>query len=316
MQARPAAMNPFTRQAARSVASLGEARLIAAIRRWLGRVNPPPPRGIGDDCAVLRPPRRVQLLTVDSVVYGRHFDARVPPRGAGAKLLKRNLSDLAAMGAKPTAAVVALALAPEVRLDWLEGFYRGMAAAARRHGVPIVGGDIAQAGGFTASLTLLGEACGPRVLTRKGARPGDWICVSGLLGGSLRTGHHFRFKPRLAEGAWLARRPEVRSMMDLSDGLAKDLPALAPPNAEAALFPSSIPRRRGAGLEAAICEGEDYELLMSVAGDTDLTALFRAWHRSFPLIRLSCIGRFVPSGRAVPGTIRLDKSRGYEHLLR
>lgn len=311
-----AAMNPFTRQAARSVASLGEARLIGAIRRWLGQASPPSPRGIGDDCAVLRPSRMVQLLTVDSIVHGRHFDARVRARDAGAKLLKRNLSDLAAMGAKPTAAVVALTLAPEVRLDWLEGFYRGMAAAARRYGVPIVGGDVAQSGGFAASLTLLGQACGPRVLTRKGARPGDWICVSGLLGASLGTGHHFRFEPRLGEGAWLARRPEVRSMMDLSDGLAKDLPALTPPNAEAALFPLAIPRRRGAGLEAAICDGEDYELLLSVAEGADLTALFGAWHRSFPGIRLTCIGRFVPRGRAAPGTIRLDKYRGYEHLRR
>jgi thiamine-monophosphate kinase len=309
-------MNPFTRQAARSVASLGEAGLIDALRGWLGRSSPPPPRGIGDDCAVLRPSRKTQLLTVDSVVYGRHFDDRDRPAEAGAKLLKRNLSDLAAMGAKPAAAVVALTLAPGVKLDWLEGFYRGMAAAARRHRVPIVGGDIAQSDGFAAILTLLGEAAGPRILTRKGARIGDWIYVTGRLGASLESGHHLRFQPRLAEGAWFARRSEVRSMIDLSDGLAKDLPALAPPGAEGALFSTAIPRRRGASLEAALCDGEDYELLVSLAAGADREAFAKSWRRSFPRTGLACIGRFVSLGRSLPGTFRLGQFRGYEHLRR
>jgi len=309
-------MNPFTRQVSRSVASLGEAGLIEALRRWLGDACPPTPRGIGDDCAVLRPSRRIQLLTVDPVVYGRHFDDRVRPRDAGAKLLKRNLSDLAAMGAKPTAAVVALMLAPSVRLDWLEEFYRGIAAAARRHGVSIVGGDIAQSGGFAAVLTLLGEAAGPRILTRKGARPGDWIVVTGQLGASMQSGHHFRFEPRLAEGAWLARRREVRSMIDVSDGLAKDLPALAPPGAEAALDPAAIPKRRGAGLWAALCDGEDYELLLTLGARADRAGFIRSWRRAFPNTRLTCIGRFVLQGRTAPGMVLLNEYRGYEHLRR
>jgi thiamine-monophosphate kinase len=309
-------MNPFTRQATRSVASLGETRLIEALRRWLACASPPSPRGIGDDCAVLSPSRRTQLLTVDSVVYGRHFDDRARPRDAGAKLLKRNLSDLAAMGAKPVAAVVALTLSPSVKLDWLEGFYRGMASSARRHGVSIVGGDVAQSDGFAAILTLLGEAAGPRILTRKGARPGDWIYVTGQLGASLQSGHHFGFEPRLAEGAWFARRREVRSMMDVSDGLAKDLPALEPPGAEAVLFPSAIPRRRGAGLHAALCDGEDYELLVSIGAGADRDGIARSWRRSFPKTRLTCIGRFVLRGQPQPGTIRLSEYRGYEHLRR
>jgi thiamine-monophosphate kinase len=309
-------MNPFTRQAARSVASLGEERLIDSLRLWLGESSPPPPRGIGDDCAVLRPSRRIQLLTVDSVIYGRHFDDRARPEDAGAKLLKRNLSDLAAMGAKPTAAVVALTLAPSVTLDWIERFYRGLAAAATRYKVPIVGGDVAQSEGFAAILTLLGEAAGPRILTRKGARTGDWIYVTGQLGASLQSGHHFRFEPRLAEGAWFARRREVRSMIDLSDGLAKDLPALAPPGAEGALFSSAIPRRRGAGLKAALCDGEDYELLVSLAARADRAAFARSWRQSFPRTRLTCIGRFVSRNKTLPGTIRPGEYRGYEHLRR
>ncbi|HND61912.1 MAG TPA: AIR synthase related protein, partial [Opitutaceae bacterium] len=150
-------MHPFTSQPSASVAALGEERLIAAIRRWLGPASPRAPFGIGDDCAVLPAARGRQLITVDPVIFGRHFDASVPPRAVGAKLLKRNLSDLAAMGGKPTAAVLALTLDARVSRRWLEHFYRGLAACARRHGVPIVGGDVAQADGVVAaSLTLLG----------------------------------------------------------------------------------------------------------------------------------------------------------------
>ena len=179
----------FTSLRADSVAALGEERLIAAIRRWLGRTTPPSPAGIGDDCAVLPPAPGRQLLTVDPVIYGRHFDARVPARAVGAKLLKRNLSDLAAMGGRPTAAVIALTLDAGVRLDWLESFYRGLAACARKYRVPIVGGDIAQANGvLAASLTLLGAAAGRRILTRTGACRGDWIYVTGVLGASRAAG--------------------------------------------------------------------------------------------------------------------------------
>ncbi|MCX6956703.1 MAG: AIR synthase related protein, partial [Verrucomicrobia bacterium] len=101
-------MRPFATNAADSVAALGEEKLIAAIRRWLGSASPRAPFGIGDDCAVLPASRRRQLITVDPVIYPRHFNDAVPPRDVGAKLLKRNLSDLAAMGGRPTAAVLAL----------------------------------------------------------------------------------------------------------------------------------------------------------------------------------------------------------------
>lgn len=178
-------MKPFSDRRSDTVATLGEAGLIRAIRRWLGRASPPPPRGIGDDCAVLAPARRRQLLTVDPVIYGRHFDDRLAPERVGEKLLKRNLSDLAAMGGRPTAAVIALTLDPRVRVAWLRRFHRGLARCARRFGVPIVGGDVAQAEGIlAASLTLLGTAAGARLLTRTGARRGDWIYVTGVLGGS------------------------------------------------------------------------------------------------------------------------------------
>jgi len=305
-------VHPFASGPRDRVDALGEGGLIAAIRRWLGDTCPPAPAGIGDDCAVLPPARRRQLLTVDPVIFGRHFDAAVPPAAVGAKLLKRNLSDIAAMGGKPRAAVVSLCLDRATRVRWLREFHRGLATTARRYGVALVGGDVAEAPGvLAASLTLLGEANGPRVLTRQGARAGDWIAVTGQLGGSLASGHHHRFKPRLAEGQWLARRPEIRSMMDVSDGLAKDLTALTPPGTRAALDLEAIPCRRGCTLAAALGDGEDYELLCTLRARADLTSVRRAWRRRFPEVRLTIIGRFVRSSADDPSPL---PNTGYEHL--
>jgi thiamine-monophosphate kinase len=314
-------VSPFTANTADSVTALGELRLIEAIRRWLDNATPPSPAGIGDDCAVLPPSRHPQVVTVDPVVYGEHFDDSIPPRAVAAKLLKRNLSDLAAMGARPRAAVIALALAPNVSTRWLEQFYRGLAATARIHRTPIVGGDITrQPSGFTASLTLIGEAAGPRALTRRGAKTGDAIYVTGTLGGSI-LGHHHRFTPRLAEGVWLAARPEVRSLMDLSDGLAKDIHALTPPKATPSLLASAIPvsaaartlakRDHRSAFDHALSDGEDFELLFTVSARADHAKLEAAWRKKFRT-RLTRIGRFT---RALePGAIPLSTFQGYEHL--
>jgi thiamine-monophosphate kinase len=314
-------MNPFTPHHSRSVAAVGEQRLIAAIRRWLGRASPAAPFGLGDDCAVIPPTRRHQLVTTDPVIWGLHFDASVPPRAAGAKLLKRNLSDIAAMGGRPVAAVLSLALAPETSRRWLEQFYRGLAAAALDYGVKIVGGDITQgpAGFFGAFLTLHGESAGPRVVTRRGARIGDAIFVTGRLGGS-RAGHHYRFTPRLAEGAWLAAQPEVVAMMDVSDGLAKDIGALTPRGAVPSILPQMLPvspaaqraaQRSGrpAWVHAAI-DGEDYELLLVTRG-AEPVAFCRRWRRRFdtPLHPLGLFSR-----KPAPGSIDWDSLHGYEHL--
>lgn len=308
-------MHPFAQRPSESVSAWGEEKLIHAIRRWLGSVSPQAPFGIGDDCAVLRPSRGRQLITVDPVIYGRHFDDAVAPHAVGAKLLKRNLSDLAAMGGRPVAAVLALTLDARTSRSWLEKFYRGLAACARRFNVAIVGGDVAQADAIiAASLTLLGEATGPRVLTRRNARTGDWIYVTGALGGSLASGHHFRFTPRLAEGAWLARQTDVRAMMDVSDGLAKDLHALTPRGAAPALDPIQLPCRRGYDLRAALTDGEDYELLFALRRRSEREAFARRWRQRFPKVRLTCVGQFVAEGKLPPTAIPLRDFHGYEHL--
>jgi thiamine-monophosphate kinase len=317
-------VSPFAKRKSGSIAALGESALLEKIRRWLGPVSPPAPFGIGDDCAVLPAARGQQLITVDPVIYGRHFDDAVPPAGVGAKLLKRNLSDLAAMGARPTTAVLALTLDPRVSLRWLEQFYRGLAAEARRWRVRIVGGDLTQAENFIgAYLTLLGETAGPRAVTRTGARAGDAIYVTGELGGS-RLGRHWRFRPRLAEGAWLARRPTVRAMMDVSDGLAKDLRALTPPGAVSAIDTAAIPvsaaarrlatRTKKSPLHHALCDGEDYELVFALAAQANHTAFEHAWQRAFPRTRLTRIGQFATTTAKIPNILRLDDFAGYEHF--
>jgi thiamine-monophosphate kinase len=304
----------FSRSIRGSVASIGEEALIRSIRRWIGAASPRAPAGIGDDCAVLRVARGRELLTIDPLIHGVHFDSRVPARAAGAKLLKRNLSDIAAMGGRPRAAVVALALDGRVSLAWLAEFYKGMAREGRRYKVQIVGGDVARApGSFVATLALTGEAKG-RILTRSGSRTGDWIYVTGALGRSLATGHHYLFEPRLDEGEWLARRADIRAMMDVSDGLAKDLPALTPRGAAPALFGAILPRRHGAGIREALCDGEDYELVFSVASGARRASLEKSWRRAFPRTRLTCIGRFVHAGAVPPDALRLGDYHGYEHL--
>ncbi|HVU38695.1 MAG TPA: AIR synthase related protein, partial [Opitutales bacterium] len=111
---------PFSRRRGDTVAELGEVALLRAVRGWLGQVSPPPPQGIGDDCAVLQFKPGAILAKTDGVVFGRHFDKNTPPRAAGAKLLKRNLSDIAAMGGTPRHALVHLLLARNTATKWLE----------------------------------------------------------------------------------------------------------------------------------------------------------------------------------------------------
>ncbi|HRE83950.1 MAG TPA: thiamine-phosphate kinase [Opitutaceae bacterium] len=321
-------MYPFTDIKKESIASLGESGLIRALRRWLGKSSPRTPFGIGDDCAVLPTQTGRGLLTVDPVIYGEHFDDTVSPRSAGAKLFKRNLSDIAAMGGTPRAAVVALAFERRVKIEWLSEFYRGLAENSRNYNVPLVGGDVAQLPtGIVATLTLFGESTGRRILTRVGAKPGDAIYVTGTLGGSRRR-HHWSFSPRLHEGAWLAQQNEVRSMMDVSDGLAKDIHALVPAKACPALIAEWIPVSRDAlhasrtsgrpALAHALSDGEDYELLFTLAKSASASSFESRWRQAFPRLKLSKVGQIVSSSAFQKESNRfvdLNTYRGFEHLV-
>ena len=312
-----------------SVAHLGETQLIQKIKSWLGTINPPAPNGIGDDCAVLDPIREgQQLVTTDSISYGHHFDDSIAASDVGAKLIKRNLSDIAAMGGIPEFAVLALLCSPDVSIKWLENFFYGIRDTCKRYSVSLVGGDISALNetALSAVLTLNGHARAPKL--RTSSQLGDYIYVTGTLGGSI-LGKHFQFEPRLAEGQWLCKQPECHAMMDLSDGLGKDLKALLPANTSAHLILDQIPISDAASklaqtsglkeLEHVFCDGEDYELLFTVCADTVKLAFEENWKQHFPGTQLTCIGSIKPGSSEEPyldarTKTALPWTHGFEHL--
>lgn len=323
-------MNPFAQMpSGNRVDALGEVQLLEQIRRWLGDTAPPSPCGMGDDTAVL-PPAAANLITTDSLVYGRHFDDSISPELAGAKLLKRNLSDIAAMGGIPLEAVMAGFLPAETSLAWLEAFTRGLADCARTYKVTIAGGDLTQTDGFLGfNLTLLGTA--PEPLLRTGAAIGDTLWVTGDLGGSLR-GKHAHFTPRLEAGQWLAARGrlEIRALIDLTDGLAKDLPALLPADGAAALEVDELPISADAEATATqsgqpvithvLTDGEDYELLFATHQRVDAHVFQSEWESSLdlPLNRIGTIVARTSDARLLDASTGrpLDFGNGYEHFTR
>ncbi len=320
-------MSPFEKTSAtdKPMRELGELALLKKIRRALGEAAPPCPEGPGDDCAVLEcecEENFKQLFTVDSLVYKKHFDDSLTAFQAGEKLLKRNVSDIAAMAGTATVGVTAVVCGGDVSEGWLLEFCRGLSAAALRHGVRLVGGDLAQgdAGTFSASLSLLGKAKHP--VTRKGARPGDLIFVTGKLGGSL-AGWHYEFKPRVKEALWLAEHFRPNAMMDLTDGLAKDLPQLLPENCDAFLETNALPISPAVTenpLVHALSDGEDYELLFTLPEGTDIAALMKKWNENFST-PLTCIGKIERAHDDKDGkrlrdarTKELLNAKGFSHF--
>jgi len=322
-------MGPIAQEPADRLDHLGEVGLLARVPGWLGAAAPPPPAGPGDDAALLPPGGRAfNVVTVDSIVRGRHFDDQLAPERVGAKLVNRNLSDLAAMGAEPGGAVLALMVPAAASVAWLERFFQGVGAAAHAAGLQVQGGDVAASQhDWIGSLTVWGHASRPAL--RSGAQPGDSLWVTGDLGGSLAE-HHWAFSPRLAEGAWLADRTELRAMMDVTDGLGKDLPALLGPGLTARLDLAALPVRATVRAAAAtsgmpelwhvLNDGEDYELLFALAADTDNAAFQRAWLARFPSVRLTRLGDLIarpPDRAAVQDAATghdLAGLRGYAHF--
>jgi len=269
--------------------------------------NPSVLVGAGDDCAVLDfgVADRLFLFKTDAVVEGIHFTKETPPEKIGRKALARCLSDIAAMAGTPTAALVTVALPEKFELEFIKKIYDGINALAREHGVAIVGGETTtNPGGILISLSLLGTVPRGKQVLRSGAKPGDAIFVTGELGGSLAE-KHLEFEPRLAEARWLAEHFPVHAMIDLSDGLAGDLRhVLQAGGLGAELLKEAIPISRTARLRAkksstakpafaaALTDGEDFELLFTVAGH-DAVKLLDAWKKQFPKLKLSCIGKMV-----------------------
>ena len=277
----------------------GEDKLVARIARTLARKSSPSlALGAGDDAALLAPrPGYETILTCDWFLEGSHFLPRKHAADStGWKCLARAVSDIAAMGGKPRCFLLSLALPGKLGLTakgegsrWLDEFLGGLRRAARRFGCVLAGGDTTERREILINITVVGEVVAGRAIRRSGAKAGDRIFVSGVLGEAelglqkLRRStrvsaitdralrKHLYPEPRLALGRWLADRKLASSMIDLSDGLSSDLSRLCAASGvggriEVARIPKL--RRAGAGrfdaLSLALNGGDDYELLFTV----------------------------------------------------
>jgi thiamine-monophosphate kinase len=309
---------------------VNEFDLIQRLTRSLS-VNDTVVAGPGDDCAVLDLglTDRFVLFKTDAVVEGVHFTSETPPEKVGHKALARALSDIAAMAGQPTCALVTIGLPREFDPQRVEDIYAGLNALARRYGVAVVGGETtSNPERIFISIAVLGTVAKSRCVRRSGSLPGDGLFVTGELGGSL-CGKHLDFEPRLAQAQWLTEHFAIHAMIDLSDGLAGDLRhLLRAGQVGAELFSPAIPISRAARqraraesaaktpLLAALTDGEDFELLFTVAS-RDAVPLLDAWKKQFPDLALTCIGKITATTALVirdKDGLRPLTVHGYTHF--
>lgn len=327
--------------------------LIRALHRRFAAGESAIVRGIGDDAAVLVPrPGEWWHLTTDLLAEGVHFDLRTASfESIGYRAAVANLSDIAAMGAVPRYLLTSVAVPSTVKPGDVFRLYAGLMNACRPHGVKLIGGDTsASKTGLFLSIALLGSTAKHRVLFRRGARPGDFLYVTGTLGdslaglqllkhsrrtaGSLSPSHrqflvnrHLHPTARLAEGQWLNSERLATSAIDLSDGLSGDLRHICEEShvgAEVDL--SKIPVSRACraygdaqrldARQLALTGGEDYELLFTVAPRNRSKVERQARARGY---RVTCIGIIRPnrSGirmKSIAGKVQPLPLTSYEHF--
>ena len=309
---------------------MNEFELIALLTKSLP-TNETVVTGAGDDCAVLDlgVPDKLILFKTDAVVEGIHFTRDTPPEKIGRKALARCLSDIAAMAGTPTAALVTLALPKIFDAGFVAKIYDGLNLLAKKFGVAVVGGETTlNPERILISIALIGTVPRGRQLLRNGAKVGDAIFVTDELGGSL-AGKHLDFEPRLAEARWLAENFALHALMDLSDGLAGDLGHIVKASSVGALIlKSALPVSRAAKVRsrensaakpavlAALTDGEDFELLFTIASN-HAVKLLDAWKKNFPGLKLSCIGK-ITAGEGITlrdkhGSQKLN-TPGYVHF--
>ena len=278
----------------------------------------PGAEGLTNDGAVFTPrPGLGVVVTVDAMVAGVHFLPDDPPDAVGRKLLRVNLSDLAAMGARPIGYLLVTAFPKSIDEAWVAAFVEGLAQDQARYDVALLGGDtVSTPGPLTLSLTAFGEAPAAKTLPRSGARAGDEVYVSGHLGGAAlglkalrgetpnlseaeRTDAVRRYRlpePRLKLGQALAARGLASAAIDVSDGLLADLGHIAETSGLAArVEAASVPlasglRPSGAesaeGLAMALSGGDDYELLFTAGPDKQQAVADLSAELGLPLTRI------------------------------
>jgi thiamine-monophosphate kinase len=294
----------------KTVRDIGEDALIDRLIQLVPR-DRSTAAGPGDDCAVIDPgpaSSSLQLLKTDALVEKIHFLSDAPARKIGWKSVARVISDFAAMGGKPEHFLITLALPPTTPVSWIEDVYRGIGECLEKFGGVVAGGEtssVPDASAVVISIAATGRVERDQVVLRSTAKPGDAILVTGCLGGSIH-GKHFDFTPRVEEAAWLVAHFKPTAMMDLSDGLAKDLNRLA--NASACGFQidrAAVPRTTGCDLAQALGDGEDFELLFTIE-PSKIDDLLAAWPGHFP--DLSIVGKMVETsqGESLAG--------GWEHF--
>lgn len=251
--------------------------------------------GPGDDCAVVktRDNRHFLVLKTDCVVAGVHFLLKADAIDVGWKAMMRPLSDFAAASAIPQFALITIIASKQTKVAWVERLYRGLGRAARRFKVSIVGGEMSSTlGPVSISVSVIGFVEKDRYVSRRGGRSGDDLFVTGRLGGAVKQ-KHLQFIPRIPESRWLTRNFSVHAMMDLSDGLGTDVPRLARASRVGfAIETGRLPLARGAKINDAISEGEDYELLFAIS-PRDRNRLERSWRKKFPKLALTRIGKLT-----------------------
>lgn len=279
---------------------IGEDALIARLIGLVPR-DPRPAAGPGDDCAVIDPGpahATLQLLKTDALVEQVHFRSDSPARAVGWKAVARVVSDFAAMGGQPERVLVTVALPAETALDWVEELYRGIGDCLHAFGAVLAGGETSRVPTGSArviSVAATGRVRRDQLVLRSTAQPGDVLLVTGTLGGSLAA-KHLDFTPRIRESAWLVTHFKPSAMMDLSDGLAKDLPRLAAAcGCGWVLDEAAVPRSPGCSLAQALGDGEDFELLLAIEPGR-VGELLAAWPAAFPDGPLTALGRLVEPG--------------------
>lgn len=259
------------------------------------------PVGPGDDCAAIDLGNGPMLLAaVDQLIADVHYlGQETPPEEAGLKLLKRNLSDIAAMGGVPRWALLTVAAGGREN-DWISRFMLAVANGCRQYGVSLTGGDLAALAkgmeGDVSTLTILGTVEPETIRLRSGAKAGDRIFVTGTLGNSFYSGHHLHFEPRLREGRFLAQGGFASAMMDISDGLLLDAGRMTESSGlTMVLDPAALPLRQGADIAGALGDGEDYELLFAVPPEK-VEKLHQMWEASFaPLHEIGVLQQGRPA---------------------